>query len=372
MINTERLLSDFLELLQTNSPSRFERAVAEIIASKLRSIGFVVDFDDVGAELGSDCGNIIATLPATAPHLPGILLCAHMDTVAPTKGMSVIQENGIIRQEGAAVLGADDKGGIAAIIEGVRSAVESGLPHGQIQALFLVCEEIGLLGSKALDARFITSDMGFVFDSGQPVAHLVTSAPTHDNLLITFKGRSAHAGVCPEEGISAIQAAAIAIGRMKLGRIDFETTANVGLITGGSARNIVPECCEVKAEARSRDKDKLQAQVNQMRESVEGAAREMGVEVSIEVDRSYSGYKHAPEIPLMEFGTRAAQRIGMIPELVAHGGGSDCNILNAKGLPTAVVGVGYERIHTPDEFIAVDNLVRCTEFAAALVLESGR
>ncbi|MCC6484538.1 MAG: M20/M25/M40 family metallo-hydrolase [Armatimonadetes bacterium] len=372
MINQERLLHTFLSLLEINSPSRKEGAVSRVIAEKLTQLGCSVVTDNAGSALGGEVGNIIATLPACGEGGVDILLCSHMDTVQPTEGIRILQEDGIIRQEGAAVLGADDKAGIAAIIEGVQSVVESQEAHGQIQILILICEEIGLLGSKELDMSAINSDLGFVFDSGQPVGHLVSSAPTHDNIVIRFHGRAAHAGVCPEEGASAIQAAARAIAAMKLGRIDEETTANVGIVQGGSARNIIPESCELRAEARSRDTKKLDEQVAAMRKACEDAAVETGVEVTVEVTREYLGYKHAATDPLMEFGLRAARSIGMESDLVAHGGGSDCNILNAKGLPTAVVGVGYEKIHTPEEFISVSDLVRCAQYARALVRASGK
>jgi len=259
----------------------------------------------------------------------------------------------------------------AAILEGCRSVIESGEPHGQIQVVILVAEEVGLLGSKALDMSLVSSDLGYVFDSGQPVGHLVSEAPTHDSLMVEFTGRAAHAGVCPEEGASAIVAASRAVSRMPLGRVDFETTANVGVISGGTARNIIPEKCEIKAEARSRDTGKLDRQVAAMREALEGAARETDCDVKIEVTREYLGYKHSRDIPLMELALRAADSLGMAPALVPHGGGSDCNILNAKGLPTAVIGVGYEKIHTPAEYIALSDLKRCAEYVAAIVRASG-
>ena len=218
-----------------------------MISDQLRDLGFDIKIDCAGDALGGETGNMIATLPARGTGGRNILLCSHMDTVQPTEGIQVIQEDGIIRQQGAAVLGADDKGGIAAILEGVRAVRESDDDHGQIQVVILICEEIGLFGSKLLDMSMVSSEFAYVFDSGQPVGHLVSAAPTHDNMIITFRGRAAHAGVCPEEGASSIIAASRAISAMKLGRIDAETTANVGVISGGSARNIIPENCELRA-----------------------------------------------------------------------------------------------------------------------------
>lgn len=337
----------------------------------LEEMGFQVSQDNAGQALGGQTGNIVATLPGVSKEAPRILMCAHMDTVQPTDGIRIIREDGIIRQEGAAVLGADDKAGIAAILEGLRSALESGGRLGQIQVLLLICEEIGLLGSKHLDMSLVDSDFGYVFDSGRPVGHLVSEAPSHDNIAVQITGKAAHAGVCPEEGASAIRAAALAIGRMPLGRIDHETTANVGVISGGTARNIVPEKCEVKAEARSRDESKLQRQVAIMRQAFEDAARETGCTAQIEISRQYRGYKHSREAPLVQLALRAAADIGMTMDLLPHGGGSDCNILNEKGLPCAVVGVGYDRIHTPEESITEDELVRCAELVRSLALAAG-
>lgn len=371
MVNRERLLASFLDLLRINSPSRQEGDVAVFARRALEEMGFQVRQDDAGQAVGGQTGNIVATLPGASDDAPRILLCAHMDTVQPTDGIRIIREDGIIRQERAAVLGADDKAGIAAILEGVRSALESGGRLGQIQVLLLICEEIGLLGSKHLDMSLVDSDFGYVFDSGRPVGHLVSEAPSHDNIAVQITGKAAHAGVCPEEGASAIRAAALAISRMPLGRIDHETTANVGVISGGTARNIVPEKCEVKAEARSRDESKLQRQVALMHQVFEDAARETGCTAQIEISRQYLGYKHSREAPLVQLALRAAADIGMTMDLLPHGGGSDCNILNEKGLPCAVVGVGYDRIHTPEESITEDELVRCAELVRALALAAG-
>lgn len=371
MVNSERLIGGLVDLLKINSPSRHEAGVADSAAETLRGMGFTVKVDGTGGKIGGDTGNVIATLPASAPGKGRkILLCAHMDTVGPTEGIRIIREDGILRQEGALVLGSDDKGGIAAILEGVRSALESGKAHGQIQVLFLVAEEVGLLGSKNLDMSLLDSELAYVFDSGSPVGHVVTSAPTHDNITATFTGRTAHAGMCPEDGISAIQAAAVAISRMKLGRIDEETSANVGVISGGSARNIVPGACEVQAEARSRDTAKLDAQDRHMLKCLEDAAAEVGATVDILKTRQYLGYKHAEDSNLVAFAQAAGARIGLRPPLMAHGGGSDCNIMNARGLSTAVMGVGYEKIHTAEEYVAESDLVRCAEFVEAMVLES--
>lgn len=370
LINRERLLKQFVQLLNINSPSRKEGEIGAVLVERLKSLGFEVKFDDAGEKLKGECGNLIATLPASGSGFRNILLCAHMDTVQPTEGIRVIREGGIIRQEGAAVLGADDKAGVAAILEGLQSALENNDPHGQVQVVILICEEIGLLGSKALDMGLVDSDYGFVLDSGQPVGHLVSEAPHHENIKALFTGKAAHAGVCPEEGIDAVRAACIAVSRMKLGRIDQETTANVGIISGGSARNIVPEKCELRAEARSRDPQKLEQQVRDMRQEMERGAEETGAQVDIRNTREYEGYKHSRESDLIRFALRAADRAGMAPDLVAHGGGSDCNILNARGLPTALIGVGYEKIHTSEEYIAEDNVVRTAEVVRALIQES--
>ncbi len=367
MIDTESVKKTFLELVKLNSPSKQERAVADYLKGRLTELGMQVEEDDAGSKIDGNTGNIIAFKKGTIPDAKPIFLCCHMDTVEPTDKLNVIEADGEIRSDGSTILGADDKAGIAAILEGLRSVFEDGRPHGDIQVIFNVSEEIGLLGAKALDPRAIRGQMGYVFDTQKPVAGITVSAPSHESMVIEIRGRAAHAGIAPEDGISAIVAASRAIAKMNLGRIDEETTANVGVIQGGKARNIIPDLVTIKAEARSRDESKLDAQVEHMKSLFEQEAAAMGAEAVVSGQREYSSYRFTDRDEVVKLAMRACRRIGIEPEFLEGGGGSDANVYNAAGVPCVVVGVGYEGAHSSSEHISVADLTKAAEFAAALI-----
>ncbi len=244
---------------------------------------------------------------------------------------------------------------------------EQQVPHGEIQIVFSIGEEVGLFGAKYLDYGLITARCAFVYDMGKPVGCVVVAAPSHDNILARVHGRASHAGARPEDGVNAISAASKAIARMKLGRIDHETTANIGIIQGGTARNIVPDSCEVKGEARSRDDKKLDAQVQHMLEAFHNAAAEVGAGVDIEVERSYHAYRLSEKDEVIRIATAAARKVGIEPKMHETGGGSDASIFNARGLPATVIGVGYDKAHSTEEFITISEFVKSAEMAVALV-----
>jgi len=370
MVNEQRLVDLFLKLVGISTTAKHERPLVDFLRPILEELGFHVLEDDAGEKIGGDAGNLIAYKDGPSKAGRSIFLCAHMDTVQPTDKLVPRIEGGIIRSNGASILGADDKAGIAAIVEAMRVVEERNIPFRSVQLLFDVSEETGLLGAKNLDKRKIRAEFGYVFDAQQPVGALVVAAPSHQNFTVTFMGKAAHAGVAPEQGVSAIVAAARAISRMRLGRIDFETTANVGAIRGGQARNIVPEEVEVLAEARSRNEEKLAAQVEHMRQCFQEGAAETGASVDIRVAREYSAFRFSPEDPVVKMAIAAGRRIGIEPELQEHGGGSDANVFNQHRIPTVVVGVGYDKAHSSEEYIAVKDLVACARFAASLVEES--
>ncbi|HEY3297369.1 MAG TPA: M20/M25/M40 family metallo-hydrolase, partial [Armatimonadota bacterium] len=241
------------------------------------------------------------------------------------------------------------------------------VPHGDIQVIFSIGEESGLYGAKYLDINDIASKCVYVFDAGSPVGSLTTSAPYHDNFNVKFHGKAAHSGSDPEKGINAVLAACKAVANMKLGRIDPETTANVGVINGGVAKNIVPEFCMVEAEARSREEGKLAAQTEHMVEVFHEAAADVGAGVDIEVIRSYSGYNIPPDAQIVKMASEAARRVGIKAELHAGGGGSDANILNSKGIPALPVGVGYNDPHSVEENLPIADFVKCTEMTVELI-----
>ncbi|MCE5197489.1 MAG: M20/M25/M40 family metallo-hydrolase [Armatimonadota bacterium] len=367
MANADRVKQLFLDLLRINSPSRHERGVADYLKSKLEALGFHVEEDDTAEQIDGDAGNLIAMLPGTIPGARSIFLGAHMDTVEPTDKLDINFDGKTFHSDGSTILGADDKAGIAAIIEGVESIIESGTEHGDIQIIFNVSEEVGLLGSRKLDTSKIKASMGYIFDTQKPAAGITVSAPTHENIIVEITGKAAHAGMAPENGISAIVAASKAIARMNLGRIDFETTANIGVIQGGKARNIVPDQVTIKAEARSRNNDKLTAQVDHMRSVFQQEADAMGAKLMFQGEREYTTFRWTENDDIVKLAVAACGRIGVKPTFQDGGGGSDANTYNSLGIPCVVVGVGYDGAHSHSESIALEDLVTASRFASAII-----
>jgi tripeptide aminopeptidase len=367
MINAERVRKTFLELVAINSPSRHERGVADYVKAKLASLGLEVEEDDAGSRIRGDAGNVIAILKGSIHSATSIFLSSHMDTVEPTDNIKLVFDGDTIKTDGSSILGADDKAGIAAILECIEDLLERGTPHGDVQVIFSVCEEQGLSGACELDHSKIRGAMGYVFDTGRPVAGLTLSAPTHDSLAVEIHGTAAHAGIAPENGVSAIVAASNAIAKMRLGRIDAETTANIGRIEGGKARNIVPDRVTVGAEARSRNNEKLDAQIEHMKTLFEQEAASIGAKATVTVSRQYSAYRWTPDDDVVKLGMAASRRIGIEPAFAEGGGGSDANIYNAEGIPALVIGTGYSGPHATSEELSVSGLVKTAEFAAALI-----
>lgn len=356
MINRDRLVSTFLELVRIDSPSGQEEEIARHLTAELRSLGLTVERDTTG--------NIIARL---AEEGQPILLNAHMDTVQPGRGVKPVIEDGVIKSDGSTILGADDKSGVAVILEVLRVLVEQDLAHPPLEVALTVSEEKGLKGAKGLDLTRLRAQEGIVLDSGGEIGTIVVSAPSQDKIRAVVHGKSAHAGVEPEKGINAILVAAEAIAAMPLGRIDEETTANLGRIQGGTATNIVPDQAEIEGEARSRDERKLEAQVQAMTEALKKAANRHGARVEIDVQRSYSTFKLSEEDGIVRRAVAAARTLGLTPALVPSGGGSDANIFNAAGITTINISAGMEKVHTKEEQVAVADMVKCAEFLLAIL-----
>ncbi len=367
MVNKQRLIDTFIELGAINSPSGKEATIAEVLVEKLQALGFDVVRDNAGSRLPGETDNVIGSRKGTVPGALPIMLNAHMDTVTPTEGWEYHIEGDEIKSQGDMILGADDKAGIAVILEALRVIEEDGIPHGDLQVVFSIAEETGLWGAKYLDYGLVTSNGAFVYDMGRPVGSITVAGPSHDNILFKVHGKAAHAGARPEDGINAIVIASKAIANMKVGRIDKETTANVGVIEGGKARNIVPEYCEVRCEARSRNTEKLDAQTAHMIKCFQDAAAEMGTTVDVEVNRSYVGYRLTEKDEVVRIAMEAARRAGIEVDLHETGGGSDCNVFNAKGLPATVVGVGYDGAHSVDEYIHIPEFVQSAQMCVQII-----
>lgn len=367
-INEARLVESFLRLGAINSPPLHEGEIAGILESALRELGFSVVRDGAGREIGGETGNIIATKKGSIPGAVPILLSAHMDTVVPTDGWGYRIEDGIIHSNGNTILGADDKAALASILETMRVIDETAMPHGDIQVVFSIAEEPGLVGLKHLDFSLVTAKYAFVYDVDEPVGGIITSAPFHYGISAKIHGKPAHAGMRPEDGISAISIAAKAITEMRLGRIDEETTANIGVISGGSVVNMVPDICCIKGEARSLKVRKLEAQVQHMYDAFANASRMHGQTMEFDISRWYDGYELSESCPVARIAVHAAKEMGVTPRICSTGGGSDANVFNAKGIPAVVLGIGYRNAHSVNECIAISDLVKSTEFMLSNIL----
>lgn len=365
----DELLETFLQLVGRPSPSGSERAVADFILGYLRDAGLDPIEDDTAAATGAGSGNITVVVAGAGEGTP-IVIGAHMDTVAVSGPVEPVVENGIVRSAGDTVLGADDKAACTVLLALLRDLAQDP-PRARVTGLFTVSEEIGLLGAKALVLDSVKARAGFVFDSEALPGTIVTSAPSLKKVKAEFHGVAAHAGIAPEQGRSAILAASRAIAAMPLGRIDDETTANIGLIGGGAATNVVAERCTIEGEARSRTDDKLAAQVGDMLAAITTAAAETGVDVTTSIEDDFHAFALADGALPVRVARAAADRAGFAVRIAASGGGSDVNVFNAKGLPSVNLGVGYKDIHSPAESMSLERLADTFRFAQALVRAAG-
>jgi tripeptide aminopeptidase len=360
----------FLELVALPSPSGRERHVAERVAAELRSLGLAVDEDSSAAATGADVGNLLCVLPPTGDGGMPIFLCAHLDTVPPRGAIDPVLEDGLVRNASETILGADNKAAVAAIVEAARRLVEERRRHAGVELVFTTNEEIGLVGAGAFDCRRLRSQIGYVYDQAAPIGEVVLGAPHSATLDVVLRGRAAHSGMYPEEGRSAIVAAARAIADLRLGRIDEETTANVGTIDGGTARNVVPESCKLLAEARSHDEAKLADLVREMTETFAFAAALEECEVESRVRRGYRGYRFRRDDAVVRLARAALERTGFTPTYALSGGGADANVFNERGLACLNLANGMQNIHTPDEQIAAADLEAMVDVTLALVDEA--
>jgi tripeptide aminopeptidase len=368
-----RVLTLFTDLAGIPSPPGEERAVADRVLAELGRLGIDAREDDAGPRIGSTMGNIVARLPASGGDgvATPIFLCAHLDTVPATAPIEPVVEDDVVRNANPTILGADNKAAVAVMLEAARRVVEERRPHAGLELVFTPKEETGLEGAKALDLDALDAPLGFVFDHAGPIGEVVSAAPSSTSVDAVFRGRAAHAGMHPEEGRSAIYAAARAVADLRLGRLDAETTANVGTVSGGTARNIVPDRCVVEAEARSHDDRKLADVVQEMAETFAFAAALAECEVDVELEEKYRAYRFAAEDPPLRLAFAALASAGFEPRAIPAGGGADANVFNAKGRPCANLANGMARIHSADEHIAVADLEAMVEVTLA-ILEAAR
>jgi len=369
-IDYNRLDSTFIALANINSPSNREGNIAKHVIAILQELGAQMTVDNADVQLGGETGNIIARLPGTV-DAPALLFNAHIDTVEPTEKLRIRYTEERITSDGETILGADDKAGVAAILEMARAVQESGIPHPPLELVFTVAEEVGLMGSMVLDYTLITARAGFVADSGGAVGRIVNRAPAQKNLRFTVHGRASHAGVAPEDGINAITIAAHAIANLRQGRIDPETTANIGIIAGGKATNIVPDTVIVTGEARSRDPRKLQEQAAHMRETFQQAAERLGGTVELEETDVYPAFNLATDALPVRLAGQALQALERAPIVEATGGGSDANFFNNNGIETVILSSGMNKPHCHDESLDVEEFHRLAEWLYHIVRVAG-
>lgn len=370
LINKQRVIDEFLELVQVDSETGDEREICDLLTKKLSDLGLQVVEDGSAEVTGHGAGNLIATLSGSVTDAPTIYFTCHMDTVTPGKGIQPSIENGYIVSDGTTILGSDDKAGLAALLEGLKQIQEQKIPHGTIQLIITAGEESGLVGARHLDPALVKADFGFALDSNGPVGEIITSAPSQVKIFATIYGKSAHAGVNPEDGISAIKLASRAITKMPLGRIDEETTANIGRFEGGTASNVVTDRVEILAEARSRNPEKLEAQVEKMISAFKSVAAEMGAkEPEIEAVNLYPSFSFKETDLVVQKAIAAVKRVGREPQIGASGGGSDANVIAGYGIPTVNLGLGYENIHTTSERMPIKELAKAAELVVALIQE---
>ena len=365
----ERLLAEFIRFCEIESPSGRERGVAEALKDALSGLGIEVEEDDTASQTGSDSGNLIARVPGPE-GAPTVLLCAHMDTVPLDGPVEVVSQDGLLTNRHEAILGADNKAAVVTILGAVRRLVRDGSPPAGIELLFTTGEEQALKGAKSVDMSSLSADFGYVFDHASPIGEIVIASPTYYSVEARFRGQAAHAGIRPEAGHNAIAAAARAIAKMRIGRIDPETTANVGQIRGGTSANVVAERCYVELETRSLDADRAGEVVTEMVDALGEAASDSECDVETAVERLFQGYRLPRTAPAVEVAAAALRDQEIEPSYITTGGGSDANIFIQAGLQVVNLANGTERNHQPDESVTIEALETMLEVTVSLVRQA--
>ena len=366
MINQNRLTEYTMDLIRIDSPSKQEKEVAMKLKHDMEAIGAQCTFDSADEKVGGNVGNLTVKVKGNA-DAPPFFFSSHMDTVSPGIGIKPHIKDGIMRSDGTTILGSDDKSGVAIIVEIIKSLKENNIPHGDIEVAFTICEEIGLLGAKYYDVNNISSKHGIVLDSSTP-DRLVLRCPSAEELHFIVSGIEAHAGLCPQDGISAIKVASEAISTMAFGRIDHETTSNIGIIRGGIATNIVTGKVEVVGEVRSHDEQKLQAQISHMTECFLNSAKkhkivldgkELVATVDVRTERSYDRMDTGDDSYITKLVLKAVDNLGHKVKLHTTGGGCDANYFNKFGINCANLGTGMYELHTVNEYLVLEEQQRC-------------
>lgn len=363
MIDPQEMTRQFCELVRVDSPSLRESAINALLSERLAEMGIEAHEDDAASKLGGEAGNLIARVPGVE-GAPTVLLNAHSDTVEPGCGICPQVEGTVVCSDGTTVLGADDKAGCTIILAAVRHLLDEEIAHPPLEIVFTVAEEIGLCGAHAIDYEALEATMGYVLDGGRTTGVITHAAPSAYKLEWQIRGAAAHAGVCPERGINAIRVASEAIAEMPLGRLDVETTANIGVIRGGDATNIVPELVTVRGETRSHSEEKLERQRDLMVKAFEEAAEQHGATVDANVTSSYRSFDIDRDEPVLDYAWRGCERLGFEPQMERGGGGSDANVFNEHGIPSIILATGPAEVHTVNEWVDAERMAESARWLA--------
>lgn len=367
MIKKERIIKEFIELVSVPCPSRDEKKEAELLMEKLRGLGLSPEMDSLGEKIGGTCGNVWAFVKGNA-EAPALFFEAHMDSVDPTTGTKVVRKDGIMYSDGTTTLGGDDKAGVAAILEAVRAVKEDNIPHGDIQICFTVCEEDGCLGARKLDPARIKADIGYCMDTDGDPGEITYAAPRQYYFNFTVTGKAAHSGINPEEGINAVMLAAKALTALpKYGRIDEETTLNVGLLSGGVAFNVVAPEAKCTIDMRSLDPDKVDRLRDETFRILKEAVEKGGGRFDAEINEGCPPVAIGKDHPCITLAEKAAERLGFKSLLKTSCGCSDGNFLNGHGLPCAVLATGMSNIHTTGEYLKEEDLFNTARWVYEII-----
>lgn len=373
MINKNRIISLFEELVAVPCPSKGEKQEAELIISKLQELGIAYEMDDANKHTGGEVGNIWAYIPANIEGVPCVFFEAHMDSVAPCTGTHVIHKDGIMYSDGTTTLGGDDKVGIASMLELARALKEDGIPHGAVQLCFTISEEIGCLGAKYMDKSKIKADFGYCLDMGGSMGEIVYAAPKMYDIYVTVKGKAAHAGLEPEKGVNAIMLATAALSKFPAyGRLNANTTMNIGVFNAGVGTNIV--CPEAKfcIDMRSLDVDELEELKNSTMKLIQETVEALGGKVEFEVVLASPAQNLKIEDQVVQVAAKAAKTLGYTVSYAKTGGCSDGNYICGYDLPCALIATGMSNIHTTEEFLREDDLFGAAKWAYQIIVETAK
>lgn len=371
-ITRDQVLKRFLDLVVLDGPSGREEVVAEYVHTRLNELGLEVAFDNAASKTGGQCGNLFAWWEGTDPAVEPMFFSCHLDTVLSTMDLRPVARDGIVASSGTTILGADDRAALTAYLEGLAAVIDSGARCGPVQLILTVSEQPGLLGARAMDYSFVRASYGYVYDSSGDVGQMILRGPCSDRITMTFRGRKAHLGLAVEEGINAISMAADALVRFRLGRLDEETVASVGVIHGGELPSIVPDAVEVVGEARSLSFPKLRSAIQDMVDVARSAAKDAGGEVDVVVEPKYREWRVDANARIVTKSVEAAELIGVRPYFTDTLGGADTNIFIEHGFECMTLGIGFQKIHSFDEHISIDNLYNAARHVAALIENRGR